>query len=148
MESAYQDVIQEYLRLGHLTNITNDHPRSNGYYLPHHCVIKESSDTTKLRVVFDGSATSTTGDSFNDTLHTGPRLREDLFNILLRFRTHQFDITGDIEKMFRQFFIRTEDRKYQEILWRNANGEIDAYQLNTVTFGLLAAPYYTIRCLK
>ncbi|XP_068987455.1 uncharacterized protein [Bombus flavifrons] len=40
------------------------------------------------------------------------------------------------------------DRKFQQILWRNSNGEIDTYQLNTVTFGLSAAPYLAIRCLK
>ena len=113
-----------------------------------HRVIKESSDTTKLWVVFDGSASSNTGISLNDTLLTGPKLQEDLFDILLRFRSHQYVLTGDIEKMYRQIPIRPEDRKYQQILWRNSNGEIDAYQLNTVTFGLSAAPYLALRCLK
>jgi hypothetical protein len=51
-------------------------------------VIKESSDTIKLRVVFDGSASNTTEVSLNDPLHTGPKLQEDLFDILLRFRSH------------------------------------------------------------
>lgn len=50
--------------------------------------------------------------------------------------------------MYRQFLVRQEDRKFQQILWRNSNGEIDTYQLNTVTFGLSAAPYLAIRCLK
>ena len=31
-------------------------PSNEVYYLPHHCVFKEDSTTTKLRVVFDGSA--------------------------------------------------------------------------------------------
>jgi hypothetical protein len=44
-----------------MTKITTDHPSSNWYYLPHHGVIKESSDITKLKVVFGGSAPSTTG---------------------------------------------------------------------------------------
>ncbi|XP_048261980.1 uncharacterized protein LOC125385143 [Bombus terrestris] len=41
-----------------------------------------------------------------------------------------------------------KDRKFQQILWRNSDGEVDIYQLNTVTFGLSAAPYLAIRCLK
>ncbi|XP_068987621.1 uncharacterized protein [Bombus flavifrons] len=147
-EAAYSAVIQEYLDLGHMTKITPDLPTTNGYYLPHHGVIKESSDTTKLRVVFDGSAISTTGVSLNDMLHTGPKLQEDLIEILLRFRSHQYVLTGDIEKMYRQILVRPEDRKYQLILWRNSNGEVDTYQLNTVTFGLSAAPYLALRCLK
>ncbi|XP_048262969.1 uncharacterized protein LOC125385367 [Bombus terrestris] len=147
-EAAYNTVIQEYLDLGHMTKIPHTQPSNNGYYLPHHGVIKESSNTTKLRVVFDGSAISTTGVSLNDTLHTGPKLQEDLVEILLRFRSHQYVLTGDIEKMYRQILVRPDDRKYQLILWRNSNGEIDTYQLNTVTFGLSAAPYLALRCLK
>ncbi|XP_033317511.1 uncharacterized protein LOC117215221 [Bombus bifarius] len=147
-ETAYTAVIQEYLDLGHMTKINTDHATDHGYYLPHHGVIKESSDTTKLRVVFDGSASSTTGVSLNDALHTGPKLREDLRNILLRFRSFQYVLTGDIEKMYRQFILRPEDRPYQKILWRADSGEIETYRLNTVTFGLSAAPYLAIRCLK
>ncbi|XP_076383133.1 uncharacterized protein LOC143260696 [Megalopta genalis] len=75
------------------------------------------------------------------------RTTDDLLYILLRFRTHQYVITGDIEKMYRQFLVRPEDRKYQQILWRDDDGEIKTYQLNTVTFGLSAAPYLAIRCL-
>ena len=147
-EAAYSTVIQEYLDLGHMTKITYNRPTNNCYYLPHRGVIKESSNTTKLRVVFDGSAISTTGVSLKDTLHTGPKLQEDLVEILLRFRSHQYVLTGDIEKMYRQILVRPEDRKYQLILWRNSNGEIETYQLNTVTFGLSAAPYLALRCLN
>ncbi|XP_043591764.1 uncharacterized protein LOC122571743 [Bombus pyrosoma] len=147
-EADYHAVIQEYLDLGHMSKITTDHSTEDGYFLPHHGVIKESSQTTKLRVVFDGSAPTSTGVSLNDVLHTGPKLQEDLFFILLRFRSHQYVLTGDIEKMYRQFLVRPEDRKFQQILWRNNNGEVDTYQLNTVTFGLSAAPYLAIRCLK
>ncbi|XP_043591766.1 uncharacterized protein LOC122571746 [Bombus pyrosoma] len=131
-----------------MTKVNADHPTNHGYYLPHHGVIKESSDTTKLWVVFDGSASSTTGVSLNDALHTGPKLQEELINILWRFRSHQYVLTGDIEKMYRQFIVRPEDRNYQKILLRADNGEIETYRLNTVTLGLSAAPYLAIRCLK
>ncbi|XP_071874189.1 uncharacterized protein [Bombus fervidus] len=147
-ETAYRAVIQEYLELGHMTKVTSHHQSANEYYLPHHGVIKDSNTSTKLRIVFDGSAPSTTGVSLNDTLYTGPKLHEDLFNILLRFRPHQYVLTGDVEKMYRQFLVRPEDRTYQKILWRNSNGEVETYQINTVTFGLSAAPYLAIRCLK
>ncbi|XP_068972383.1 uncharacterized protein [Bombus flavifrons] len=147
-EADYHAVIQEYLELGHMTKITTDHYTDDGYFLTHHGVIKESSQTTKLRVVFDGSAPTTTGVSLNDVLHTGPKLQDDLFFILLRFRSHQYVITGDVEKMYRQFLVRPEDRKFQQILWRNSDGRVDTYQLNTVTFGLSAAPYLAIRCLR
>ncbi|XP_017796726.1 PREDICTED: uncharacterized protein LOC108577994 [Habropoda laboriosa] len=83
----------------------------------------------------------------NDTLHIGPKIQDDLLHILLRFRIHRYVITGDIEKMYRQFIVRPEDRKYQRILWRDRDGTIKTFQLNTVTFGLSAAPYLAIRSL-
>ena len=51
-------------------------------YLPHHDVFKSTSTTTKLRVVFNGSYTSSNGLSLNNVLHTGPILQSD-FIILI-----------------------------------------------------------------
>ncbi|XP_050476640.1 uncharacterized protein LOC126866748 [Bombus huntii] len=69
-----------------MTKVNDNHSDDNGYYLPHHGVTKASSQTTKLRVVFDRSAPSTTGTSLNDTLYTGPKLQEDLFSPYLAIR--------------------------------------------------------------
>ena len=40
----------------------------NGYYLPHHAAIKETSDTTKIRIVFDAKTNNET--SLNNLLMT------------------------------------------------------------------------------
>ncbi|XP_076231233.1 uncharacterized protein LOC143177255 [Calliopsis andreniformis] len=144
----YQSVLNEYLDLGHMSKLQDIDEIGDGYYLPHHGVTKVTSDTTKLRVVFDGSAATTTGISLNDTLHIGPKIQQDLLHILLRFRSHRYALIGDIEKMYRQFIVRPEDRKYQRIIWRDSNGNLKTYELNTVTFGLSAAPYLAIRCLS
>ncbi|XP_017882355.1 uncharacterized protein LOC108626273 [Ceratina calcarata] len=112
LKTDYHALIQEYLDLGHMSEVTTNELVDDGYYLPHHGVIKETNQTTKLRVVFDASAKSNNGISLNDTLHIGPKIQEDLLFILLRFSIHQYIITGDIEKMYRQFLIRSQDRKY------------------------------------
>ncbi|XP_017795384.1 PREDICTED: uncharacterized protein LOC108576832 [Habropoda laboriosa] len=148
LKKEYHTVMKEYLDLGHMVKIPKDQEEPSGYYLPHHGVTKITSETTKLRVVFDGSAETSTVISLNDSLYTGPKLQEDLLYILLRFRIHQYVITSDIEKMYRQFLVRKEDRKYQRILWRDDAGQIQTYELQTVTFGLSAAPYLAIRCLN
>ncbi|XP_076664815.1 uncharacterized protein LOC143367133 [Andrena cerasifolii] len=145
LRREYSAVIKEYLSLGHMSQVRTHN--SHGFYLPHHAVIKPSSTTTKVRVVFDGSAKSSSGLSLNDTLITGPTIQDDIFSLLLRFRLYMYVLTGDIEKMYRQFLVRPEDRKYQRILWRNEQNEIATYELNTVTFGLSSAPFQAIRCL-
>ena len=59
--------MRKYIELGHMESVSNvDKYAANAYYLPHHPVIKESSTTTKLKVLFDASAKFTTGVSLND----------------------------------------------------------------------------------
>ena len=143
LKRQYYAVMQEYLDLGHLSEAAI----ITGIFSPTTWSGESSSLTTKLKVVFDGSAVTSSDISLNDALHTGPKL-QDLLHVLLRYRTHQYVFTGDIEKIYRQFLVREEDRACQNILWRDPNGRLKDYQLNTVTFGLSAAPYLAIRCLK
>ena len=145
----YKEFLREYQSLGHMSDVTDTHDETVGYYLPHHGVVKESSSTTKLRVVFDGSAKTSTGISLNDTLMIGPKIQEDLISIILRFRVHQIVLTADIEKMFRQIRVDPRDAKYQKILWRdNLNEKIKVFQLNTVTYGTASAPFLAVRTLQ
>ena len=67
-----------------------------------HGVTKESSTSTKLRVIFDASAKTSNGLSLNDTLCVGPTLHPNLDHILLKFRTYKIALTGDISKMYRE----------------------------------------------
>lgn len=101
--------MSEYFQLNHmkLASSTVIGPK---YYLPHHPVFKANSTTTKLRVMFDGSARTKTGISLNDVLLRGPKVQPDIFHILLSFCIHQVAITADVEKMYRQVVITPEDR--------------------------------------
>lgn len=154
LRKLYNDFMLEYITLGHMTKIDsgsliNQNSISQEFFLPHHGVLKESSTTTKLRVVFDGSAKTTTGLSLNDTLKVGPKLQDDLMDIVIRFRTYKFAFTADIEKMYRCVIVRDNQRNLQKILWRfNNSDKVDQYQLNTVTYGTASAAYLAVRCLQ
>ncbi|GFY78295.1 DUF1758 domain-containing protein [Trichonephila inaurata madagascariensis] len=125
----------------------NDYAKKEAYYLSHHAVLRDSS-TTKLRVVFDASAKSTTGHSLNDLLMVGPRVQRDVYPILLSFRTFQIAVCADLEKMFRQIKISSEDTNWQRILWRdNPKEPVKEYRLTTVTYGTSCAPYLSTRTL-
>nr|CAI5838888.1 unnamed protein product [Callosobruchus analis] len=144
----YVAFMKEYRDLNHMEECDDSLECDIGYYLPHHAVIKSSSITTKCRVVFDASAKTSTGISLNDTQLVGPKLQDDLFDILVRFRKHKLVMTGDVSKMYRRIWIAEDQRHYQKILWRfEATDCIKCYKLKTVTYGTASAPYLAVRCL-
>lgn len=119
--------MNEYESLGHMSKVENN-SKPVSYYLPHHGVFKEHNDTTKLRVVFDGSASTTSGVSLNNLQMVGPTIQQDLFSIILRFRIHSFVVSADVEKMYWQVLIDPEQRSLQRILWRSdINNPIQEY---------------------
>lgn len=145
----YVRFMKEYLEMGHMREVTAEEEwRENEYYLPHHPVLKSSSLTTKTRVVFDGSARTSTGLALNDVLMRGQSVQEDIFSILTRFRKHQYVITADFEKMFRQIRIAEDDCHLQRILWRSNPSEVlRKYNLLTVTYGTTPASFMATQCL-
>ncbi|XP_011877310.1 PREDICTED: uncharacterized protein LOC105567228, partial [Vollenhovia emeryi] len=145
MKNEYTRVMDEYISLGHMSVVKN--PDDVGFYMPHHAVVKESSCTTKLRVVVDASAKSNNNTSLNDLLMTGPTIQDTLFAYLIRFRKYRYVITADIEKMYRQVLVHEDDRRFQRILWRKA-GKIETFQLNTLTFGVSSSPFLAIRTIQ
>ncbi|XP_046601905.1 uncharacterized protein LOC124295539 [Neodiprion lecontei] len=56
LKEAHSSFLREYRELGHMRRAINT-PEDNSrvFYLPHHGVVRDSSSTTKLRVVFNGS---------------------------------------------------------------------------------------------
>lgn len=119
------------------------------YYLPHHAVRNANSITTKLRVVFDASVKSDTGLSLNDILLKGPCIQEELVTIMARFRTHRYVFTVDIKKMYRQFWINSDQRDYHRILWREDPAQpIKTFRLKTVTYYVITASYLATAYLR
>jgi len=78
---------------------------------------------------------------------TGPKLQSDLFDVLIWFRQFNYVFTADMEKMYRQVKIHPDDGKFQRILWKDAEGNILTYELQTVTYGLNCAPYLALRAI-
>lgn len=150
--NQYVKFMREYQALDHMQPIPSAEltkPSSECFYLPHFGVVREQSETTKLRVVFDASAKTESGISLNDILHTGPKLQNELFTILLKFRCHSIALTGDIEKMFRQVQVTKGDIDFQRIFWREKPEDLlQEFQLLTITYGMACSPYLAIRTIQ
>ncbi|XP_017470097.1 PREDICTED: uncharacterized protein LOC108361846 isoform X2 [Rhagoletis zephyria] len=139
LRTQYVEFMDEYERLGHMQVALSPNLNQPHYYIPHHCVLKPGSTTTKLRVVFDAFCQTTTQTSFNDIQMVGPIIQSELVVLLLQFRLHRFALTAEIVKMYRQVLVSEEHRMFQYILWRSSpNQEIQTFQLNTVTYGMEA----------
>ncbi|UYV67073.1 hypothetical protein LAZ67_4003825 [Cordylochernes scorpioides] len=146
----YYKFMEEYEGLGHMTQLTEIPvgDQVEHCYLPHHAVLGGQPDRGKFRVVFDASAKTKNGFSFNDRLYTGPKLQRDILSILMNCRRHRIFIMSDIEKMYRQILVCPGDAERQIIIWRRSSQDkLMAYRLNTVTYGTAAAPFLAMRTL-
>ncbi|XP_025269902.1 uncharacterized protein LOC112639587 [Camponotus floridanus] len=87
--ALYADFMRQYEDLHHMSRVTPGVASNRPvHYLPHHGVLRRSSVTTKLRVVFNGSTPTISGKTLNDYLMVGPNLLPPLADVLLRWRQH------------------------------------------------------------
>ncbi|XP_055711455.1 uncharacterized protein LOC129806708 [Phlebotomus papatasi] len=142
----YDAIFKEYLSLDIIERVPAQELENRSYYFPHHCVIRESSSTTKVRIVFNGSSKSKSGLSLNDCLLACPTVQPTLLSILWRFRMHEVVLTCDIVKMYLQVLLNPLHRDFQRFLWTD-RGEIVDYRFRTVCFGVSVSPYLATKVL-
>lgn len=144
LREKYIDFMREYEDLGHMKQTDKPVDMSKPYYyIPHHSITK------KFRVVFDASATTTNGLSFNNIQFAGPKVQDDLHTIILRFRLGRYGINADIRKMFRQIKIEEGQWDMQRIFWRERSDHpLKEYQLTVVTYGMKSSSFNSTRALK
>ena len=67
----------------------------------------------------------------NDLILQGPKLQNELFAVLLRFRKNLIALICDISEMYLQIELRQEDKPFHCFLWRDLNQESspDIYEL-------------------
>lgn len=106
------------------------------------CVVKADNLTTRVRVVFDGSASTMSGLSLNDIILRGPKVQPNILPIILRFRMHPVVVTADVAKMYRQILVHPEDRNLHRIYYRESPDQpLQDFKLCTVTYGTKAASF-------
>ena len=97
--------------------------------------------TRKVRIVFDGAA-KCDGISLNNMIHAGPKLQQDLFNVLVRFRRNPVGVACNVKEMYLQIEIKEQDRSHFQLFWRDLdpNREPDVFEFSRVVFGKNSAP--------
>ena len=88
-------------------------------YLLQGAVARHDKETTKVRIVFDGSAKVDQRTSLNQALYSGPSLLCMIFDILLRFLLHKYILLSDIKQAFLNVGVRAEDCFSEvSLVWR------------------------------
>ena len=100
-------------------------------------------DITNTRIVFDASAKDRNSVSLNSSMYPGPKLQNDLFQVLVNFRSKPVALVSDISEMYLQIKMYEEDRKYHRFLWRDLDQSRvpDAYEFFNLVFGTSASPF-------
>ena len=139
----YHEIMRQQLEDGILEPVPMTPSGDNIHYVPHQPAVKDSAESTKLRIVYDCSAKEAQQPSLNDCLETGPSLQPKLFDILLRNRMKPNCVTGDIQKAFLQIKIDPADRDALRLFWNNnvEDRQIVAYRFTRVVFGSGPSPY-------
>ncbi|XP_065174407.1 uncharacterized protein LOC135804458 [Sycon ciliatum] len=141
VSTAYRTTIKQYEAKGYVRRVPvgeNSVPR---WLLAHFPVVRMGKSTTKVRIVFDASAKQQ-GTSLNDVIHQGPKLQQDLSQVLLRFRKYPVALACDISEMYLQIQLREEDRPFHRFLWREDPSEKpEVYEFQRVVFGVNCSPF-------
>lgn len=98
----------------------------------------------KLRAVFNGSTTTSSGNSLNKLFLVGPNLLPPLCDVLLRWRRHRYVLATDVEK---SSILHPDDRDLQRILW-HYNKQDDLREYRLIIYGLACAPFLPMRTLR
>ena len=147
--SEYDNIIQQQLKAGIVEEVPTEEltnkAASQSYYLPHLAVVRKDRETTKVRVVYDGSAKASKKEkSLNDCLQTGPNNLPHVFDMLANFRKNIVGLTADIEKAFLMVGIQDDQRDFLRFLWldnpSSENPKIIHLKFTRLVFGLRPSP--------
>ena len=139
----YNAIIQEQLKDGVIDYAPNKPTGKRIFYMLHRAVIKEDSETTKTRIVFDASAKEYGSPSLNDCLHIGPPLQPLLLNVILQNRLQPVCLTGDIKQAFLQIRVDNKDRDVFRFYWISdlKSKEVITLRFTRIPFGCASSPF-------
>ena len=138
----YNKVIEQQKEEG-IVELDDEHPKSKEFYLPYKPVVRTGAESTKLRVVYDGSARETPqSPSLNECLYAGPPLQNKLWNVLTRMRFHPVALSGDLKQAFLQVRIKKEERDSLRFFWKPTEHSLtETLRFTRALFGLTCLPF-------
>ena len=140
----YHMIIQDQITQGIVEPAPETPTGDKIFYLPHRPVIKESAETTKIRIVYDASSSENTQSvSLNDCLETGPPLQPLLHDVIVRNRLCPIGLTADVKQAFHQIWIEPKDRDVFRFFWISdlEKKKVVTLRFTRVPFGCVSSPF-------
>ncbi|CAA9996101.1 unnamed protein product [Nesidiocoris tenuis] len=82
-------------------------------------------------------------------MNVGPKLQQNICDVLIRFRLHNVCLVADVKQMYRCIGVASADQDHQRIFWRFSPADsLSEFRLTTVTYGNAAAPFLALRTMK
>ena len=143
LQKSYQETNDTDLKAGFVRKVEqmelNDTIDKLQSFLPHHPVIKPHKPG-KVRRVWNASA-KYQSTALNDQLLPGPDLLHSLIGIIIRFREHKIALSVDIEAIFHQVAVPSDDNRCLQFLWReDPEQRIKIYENTWHVFGVMSSP--------
>ena len=141
----YDSIIQTQLKEGIIEVVKEDRTDLKAvHYLPHHAVVRQDKETTKVGIIYDASAKAS-GPSLNDCLHVGPKFNQRINELLFRFRSYPVAVVADVEKAFLMISVNPDDRDVLRFLWVENPFDNDVkpvmLRFTRVVFGVSSSPF-------
>ena len=92
--------------------------------------------TTPLRLCMNSSM-KYMGVSLNDLLMKGPSALNNIYSVLLNFRSYPHAFVKDLSKFYNSVLASERDQHLRRVLWRNGDSSVEpvVYKTSTVNFG-------------
>ena len=140
---AYHEQIQEYVTRGVLKKVTEaeiEAWKAGGgvvHYVSHHGVLNDHSKSTPLRVVVDSKMKNCyDGPSLNDATVKGINALNDLFQVLVRWRSYEVALVWDLSKAYHQMKTGPVEFFMRLVVWKfGPDGEMETFGHTCVGFG-------------
>lgn len=118
-------------------------------FVSSHLVTKETSLTTKHRLVSNFSEKTSNMVSVNDAQYTGPALQQPIPDVIAKSRIKKHFVSSDLRKFYQCILMHEADQMYQGMVWaENAGDPVQFLVYTTVAFGQRSAPAVALLVLN
>ena len=139
--AAYSNEMKKFIDSGFI-EVSRPSDTDLCHYIPHHPVWHPRKGS--LRIVWDCAV------SLNDFIYEGPDLLNQLTDVLIRFRRFRYAVTSDIQKMYLNVKVPTQDRGALRVLWwpdNDMSKEPIEYQAAVHIYGAKSSGFVANLCI-